>query len=130
MSNLFFVQATRNRMGQPRAPRSCDLVGPFDSWLAASNYANAWRKLWRAERAKAHVVQPLAPCVAVTDWERSIDEGAADSRANGRCHVASEARETAFDAAGFRDGLAAEHELGERNRLAHNAANQLAHFRG
>ena len=78
---MFFVQATRQRIDQPRAPRSVDLVGPFETWLEASNYANAWRKLWKAQRAKAHVVTPLSPCVAVTEWERDIERGAEERRA-------------------------------------------------
>jgi hypothetical protein len=37
----------------------------------------------------------------------------------------------AFDREGFREGLKAEHELGERNaRQRANADNQLRHFRG
>ena len=65
----YFVNASRLSIALVNGPdRQRELIGPFDDWLAATRYAVAWRNLWKAEQAEAHVETPLTPCVDVLEW--------------------------------------------------------------
>jgi len=65
----YFVDATRLSVALVNGRRrQRELIGPFDDWTVASNYAVAWRNLWRVQRGRARVVVPDTPCDAVTDW--------------------------------------------------------------
>jgi hypothetical protein len=70
MTQLYFVQTYRQRMDMPRK-RIADLVGPFDTWTSANDYAHAWRGLWKAQRGVARVEVPISPCDAVTEWHNA-----------------------------------------------------------
>ena len=62
-----FVRATRQSMVKGAA-RVNDLIGPFDTWKEACDYAVAWRALWVEQRAKAFVETPITPCLDTLTW--------------------------------------------------------------
>jgi hypothetical protein len=78
----YFVNASRLSVALVNgAERQRELIGPFDDWLAASRYAVAWRNLWEAEKAEAHVETPLTPCVDVLEWyDAKLDDVARRQR--------------------------------------------------
>lgn len=64
-----FVRATRQSMVKGAA-RVNDLIGPFDTWKEACDYAVAWRALWIEQRGKAIVDAPISPCAETLEWYR------------------------------------------------------------
>lgn len=63
-----FVRATRQSIAPGRPARINDLIGPFDTWKEAWDYAVAWRALWIEQRAKAFVETPISPCLDTLTW--------------------------------------------------------------
>lgn len=95
MSNLYFVNASRLSIALVNGPdRQRELIGPFDDWLAASRYAVAWRNLWKAEAAEAHVEVPLTPCADVLEWyDDKLERDAAAPDARTMCDDCGDAFE-------------------------------------
>lgn len=73
------------------AARVNDLIGPFDTWKEACDYAVAWRALWVQQRAKAFVEAPISPCPETLEWYHAKME---QGRETPYRRAACEARET------------------------------------
>jgi hypothetical protein len=69
MANMHFVLTARRMVGG-RRKRMTDLVGPFDSYLDAAEYRDAWLALWAGQYPTASIEIPFARTDCVVEWYR------------------------------------------------------------